>query len=130
MRGRDQHLVDCALDVMLTSAPLLKALHGEKRAAFHRAFTGFAIAYGSHVMNEEEGRLPRTDLEAARALHRAVLDLCSRAGLSRRDLTEDYNDHGESGAFANGGVGEAAERTLALLSIFHARRLTHAEAAE
>jgi hypothetical protein len=116
------------LDLALTVAPLLDILTGDKRERLRRAFVGSANHLGILIMNE--GRLPLNAKEAALALHRACLDLALRAGVSRIELTTDYNDHGEHGTFLNGGVGDAAERCLALLAIFYARRLVHAEDAE
>jgi hypothetical protein len=114
---------DCVIDLLLVLPPLLRILRGDKRDRLCRAFGAVALQYGSDIMDIDEGRLPANPRDAALSLHRAVLDLCARAGVSRVELTTDYNEHGETGTFANGGAGEAAERVLALLAVFHARQL-------
>jgi hypothetical protein len=114
------------LDFLLASTPFLNVLRGDRRARFLRAFVDAALHSGSSAMHVEEISLPANPRETALALHRASLDLAQRAGVSRVELTEDYNDHGETGAFSNGSIGEAAERCRALLAVFHARSLSEA----
>jgi|GEM_PF-6983468 len=110
-------------DLLFALVPLLNVLRGDKRAFLQRAFINGALNLGSSVMEIDEGALPTNPRDAALALHRATLDLCMRAGVGRPELVEHFNDHGESATFLNGGANEAAERCLALLAIFHARRI-------
>lgn len=112
------------LDLALAVQPLLGVLSGDKRDRLRRAFISSAEHIGLTTMPEAEGRLPIDAKTAALELHKAIIDLCMRAGLSRRDLTEHFNEHAEGASFGNGSIGEASERSLALLAIFHARKLT------
>jgi len=112
------------LDLALSCAPLLKHLTGDKRERLQRAFICSADHLGLAIMPELEGRLPVTAKEAALELHKAVLDLCCRAGLRGQELVENYNNIREGASYGPGTTGEAAERALALLAIFHARKIT------
>jgi len=114
---------DEMVDLLLVVSPLLNIVHGDKRARLHRAFVAGALKLGTQIMDLDEGRLPGNPQEVALALHRAALDLCARVGVSRIDLTEAYNAHGETGTFSEGGTREATDRCLALLALFHARQL-------
>lgn len=120
---RFRALLDRHTDLLLTMVPFLNILRGERRENLHRAFVNGALFIGSNAMDIDEGRLPTTAREAALELHRAALDLAQRAGVSRVELTEDYNAHGEAGTFAPGGMKDAADRCLALIAVFHARAL-------
>lgn len=127
MPSDDRRMPDCVLNLLLAAAPLIKTVRDERREHLRRAFLACALKYGTEAMNTDEGRLPTNPHEAAQALHVATLDLCQRAGISRVDLSDAYNAHGEAGTFADGGVDEAARRAAALLSIFYARALTDIE---
>jgi hypothetical protein len=73
----------------------------------------------SRTLNIDERELPANPHLAAKALHAAVLELCMRAGVSRVDLTQHYNDH----CIPQGDLSGSIEQCLALLSLFHARRI-------
>lgn len=111
-------------DLLLTVHPLLRVLHGDKRERLQRAFINTVCDMASRVLELDEARLPADAKESALALHRAVLELCARTGIPRVELVDAYNDHGETIPTAHASkVDESIERCLALLSLFHARRI-------
>jgi hypothetical protein len=111
-------------DLLLTLAPLMHVLRGDKRARLQRAFINVVFDMASRALDVDPSRLPPNAPTAARALHRACIELCVRAGIPRAELVADYNDHAETGgAERSPDVEDAIERCLALLSLFHARRL-------
>lgn len=114
------------LDLLLVVSQLLRSdvFKGDKRERLHRAFLGSAVYLGNAIMPELEGRLPTSPKEAALELHQAVIELCMRVGINGRDLVEHYNNVREAASYGLGSVGEAAERSLALLAVFYARDLT------
>ena len=107
-------------DLLLTLHPLLHVLRGDKRARLQLAFINTVFDMASRALSCELAQLPPNPQAAARALHRATLELCIRAGVPRVELVENYNDLLEQHI----DVGEAIERCLALLSLFHARSIT------
>jgi hypothetical protein len=117
------HRLGGDLELLFTIQPLLNILRGDKRERLHRAFVDVALGLATTVFEKDETALPASPREALLALHKTTLDLCARGGVARVELTSAYNEHGESGTFENGGIAEAAERALALLALFHARRL-------
>jgi hypothetical protein len=111
-------------DLLLTLQPLLRVLHGDKRARLQRAFINTVYDMAARALNVEHARLPPDPVKAAKALHRAVLELCARAGVPSIELVEGYNDHARTMPAQHAeNVEEAIERCLALLSVFHARRI-------
>ncbi|MGH6887963.1 MAG: hypothetical protein ACREHF_02000 [Rhizomicrobium sp.] len=108
-------------DLLLTIHPLLHVLRGDKRARLQRAFIATVFDMASRALGTDPSHLPPNPQRAAHALHRAVIQLCLVAGVERVELVENYNDH----ALPEGrtDLGEAIERCLALLSLFHARSI-------
>jgi hypothetical protein len=109
-------------DLLLTIQPLLHVLHGEKRARLQLAFINTVFDMASRALNCDPAQLPPNPQAAALALHRAVIELCLRAGVQRIELVENYNDHDVVQHAPN--IAESIERCLALLSLFHARSIT------
>ncbi len=111
-------------DLLLTVHPLLNVLHGDKRSRLQRAFINTVFDMATRALRTEEHRLPANPKDAALALHRCILELCARAGIAGVDLVDAYNSHRETipGAHAEN-LDESIERCLALLSLFHARRI-------
>jgi hypothetical protein len=120
-----QRAFDSAVgDLLLTVTPLLRILHGDKREKLQRAFINTVYDMASRALDRDVSHLPHNAHAAARALHRAVLELCARAGVGRIELSEAYNAHGEEiGPQCAENVDESIEQCLALLSVFHARRI-------
>jgi len=115
-------LFDSAVgDLLLTVHPLLHVLRGDKRERLQRAFINSVIDMAKRTLNVDEHELPANPHLAARALHSAVLELCIRAGVPRIELVELYNEH--SIPQFTGDLSDSIERCLALLSLFHARRI-------
>lgn len=111
-------------DLLLTVHPLLRVLHGDKRARLQRAFINTVFDMATRALETEQHRLPANPRDAALALHRAVLELCLRAGIGGVELVDAYNSHRETIPAAHAeNVDESIERCLALLSLFHARRI-------
>ena len=108
-------------DLLLTVAPLLHVLRGDKRARLQRAFINTVLDMASRTLKVDPAALPATPHLAAKNLHSAVIELCLCAGVSRVDLVENFNDR-TTPQFA-GDLSESIERCLALLSVFHARRI-------
>jgi hypothetical protein len=107
-------------DLLLTVHPLLHVLRGDTRARLQHAFIATVFDMASRALKTDEGSLPPNPQAAARALHRAVLELCIRAGVPRIELVENYNEHLVE---QHADIGDAIERCLALLSLFHARNI-------
>lgn len=111
-------------DLLLTVTPLLRILHGDKRDKLQRAFINTVYDMASRALDRDVSHLPPNAHDAALALHRAVLELCARAGVQNIELVSGYNDHKEliPGQKAEN-IDESIEQCLALLSVFHARRI-------
>jgi hypothetical protein len=75
----------------------------------------------ARALDVDQAHLPHNPQAAARALHRAVIELCIRAGVPPVELVENYNDRDLIPQ--NADVGNSIERCLALLSLFHARSI-------
>jgi len=111
-------------DLLLTVHPLLRVLHGDKRERLQRAFVNTVLDMSSRALDLDQSRLPPNPKEAALALHRAVLELCLRSGVANTELVDAYNIFGETIPVAHQeNVDASIERCLALLSLFHARRI-------
>jgi hypothetical protein len=82
----------CSISICCWSCQQLLRLDlfkGEKRERLHRAFIGSAVYLGNEIMPDLEGRLPTSRRRTPRwSCTPPRIDLCLRAGLSRRDLTE------------------------------------------
>lgn len=111
-------------DLLLVTAPLLRVMRGERRENFRRAWINVALGMASTVMDIDEGRLPDSPRNAARALLRAVLELCDRLGIEGPELVGDFNQRRERGEYARpGNPEESMERCHALLAVLYARRM-------
>lgn len=108
-------------DLLLTVHPLLHVLRGDKRARLQLAFINTVFDMASRALKLDPAQLPPNAPAAAHALHRAVIELCLVAGVPRVDLVENYNDH--TVIQGDPDIGQAIERCLALLSLFHARSI-------
>ena len=111
-------------DLLLTVHPLLRVLHGDKRTRLQRAFINVVFDMAARDFDGDHSRLPQNPKAAAIALHRAVIELCMRAGLTGADLVAGYNEHREEVPPQHApDIDASIERCLALLSLFHARRI-------
>jgi hypothetical protein len=113
-------------ELLMMTFALVKEAKGEKRNALRSAWMRAANGEAMHILNIDEGRLPRSPRAAAEALMRNCIEIAKGCGLDSGDLQDFFNecaDSGQLGRAAN--LDDAITRGFALMCVLGAERISH-----